>query len=247
MLSNRDGSTTRVVRASHVVAVTIMLLVVPVLVDLVAHPTSIQKRLFAYTAPDTFYYLTVARNIGLHGQFSFDGEHLSNGYHPLWQILAAVPYALHLPGANSPWILAYLLGMALVLQSAALVLWSRVFQRADGTLSWFFVFLPAGVYAIISSPPWLLKTTLQLGNENPGEGAQPVYGSLWSYLNGMETSLALFFFAWVSWLATRKRPLERPCLRRSYACRGQKVFATHGSNAQNVRQRRSPTPPLFEY
>jgi hypothetical protein len=208
---SRSESTVRESRSSRIVlAATIMLLVVPVLVDLAFCSTSAQKRLFAYAAPDTFYYLTVARSIGLHGQFSFDGEHLSNGYHPLWQVLTAIPYALHFPGANTPWILAYLLGMALMLQSATLALWSRIFRRADETLSWLFVGLPAGVYSTLICPVWLQRTPEQLNQANLGEGAQPVYGSLWNYLNGMETSLVLFFFACLSWLITQERPLERP-------------------------------------
>jgi hypothetical protein len=193
-----------------VLGLTLTLLIVPVLLDLFFCPTSVQKRLFAYSAPDTFYYLTVARNIGLHGHFSFDGEHLSNGYHPLWQVIVAIPYALRVISANSTWILAILLGIEVVLQSFALWFWSRTFRRPDGTLSWLFVGLPAGLYALIVCPAWLTRSIEGLGKENLGEGVQPVYGSLWSYFNGMETSLVLFFFALVSYLATREKPLARP-------------------------------------
>lgn len=193
-----------------VFGLTLALLIAPVLTDLAFSRTPIQKRLFAYSAPDTFYYLTVARNIGLHGHFSFDGEHLSNGYHPLWQVMTAIPYALRLVSANSPWILAALLGMEFVLQSLALWFWSRTFRRPDGSLSWLFVGLPAGLYALIVSPAWLTRSIEGLGKENLGEGVQPVYGSLWSYLNGMETSVVLFFYALVAYLATRERPLARP-------------------------------------
>ncbi|SEG70545.1 hypothetical protein SAMN05421819_4445 [Bryocella elongata] len=33
---------------------------------------------------DFYYYATVARNLALHGRSTFDGIHLTNGYHPLW-------------------------------------------------------------------------------------------------------------------------------------------------------------------
>ncbi len=193
-----------------VLASTITILILPILLDLALSPLSLQQRLFSYAAPDTFYYLTVARNIGLWGRFSFDGEHLSNGYHPLWQILTALPYALHLPRANSPWVLAYLVGMTLAAQSLALSFLARVFRRTDGTLSWLFVFMPAGMYALCVSPIWLSLTAKQLADQNPSEGAQPVYGTLWSYINGMETSLVLLFFSIVLWLAMRARTLDRP-------------------------------------
>lgn len=210
MQSNEVGTPTQSRQGLIVTVTTILLLIVPVLADLLRHTTSLQKRLFAYAAPDTFYYLTVARNIGLHGKSSFDGEHLSNGYHPLWQLLTAIPYALRLPGTNSPWVLAYLLLMTMALQSLALGLWSRLFRRPDGSLSWFFAFFPAGVFALLSSPAWLTQSQLELNAANLGEGAQPVYGSLWAFLNGMETSLTLATFAWVAWLFHQKKPLEKP-------------------------------------
>lgn len=39
---------------------------------------------------DFFYYAQVARNLALHGTSSFDGTHLTNGYHPLWLLILTV-------------------------------------------------------------------------------------------------------------------------------------------------------------
>ncbi len=36
---------------------------------------------------DFFYYAQVARNLAFHGISSFDGTHLTNGYHPLWLLI----------------------------------------------------------------------------------------------------------------------------------------------------------------
>ena len=36
---------------------------------------------------DFFYYAQVARNLAFHGTSSFDGAHLTNGYHPLWLLV----------------------------------------------------------------------------------------------------------------------------------------------------------------
>lgn len=39
---------------------------------------------------DFFYYAQVARNFALHGVSTFDGIHLTNGYHPLWMLALAL-------------------------------------------------------------------------------------------------------------------------------------------------------------
>lgn len=39
---------------------------------------------------DFFYYAQVARNFALHGVSTFDGTHLTNGYHPLWMLVLAL-------------------------------------------------------------------------------------------------------------------------------------------------------------
>jgi hypothetical protein len=49
---------------------------------------------------DDFYYgLVVARNLALHGVSTFDGVHLTNGYHPLWVLTLAALYRV-LPGKS---------------------------------------------------------------------------------------------------------------------------------------------------
>ena len=46
------------------------------------------ERLLLYSVPDdAFYYFTIARNIWRTGLISFDGQRLSNGFHPLWMLL----------------------------------------------------------------------------------------------------------------------------------------------------------------
>ena len=39
---------------------------------------------------DFFYYAQVARNVAFHGLSTFDGTHLTNGYHPLWLLILTV-------------------------------------------------------------------------------------------------------------------------------------------------------------
>jgi hypothetical protein len=41
----------------------------------------------AFYDDDLFYYLRVAKNLVDHHQSTFDGSHLTNGYHPLWMLV----------------------------------------------------------------------------------------------------------------------------------------------------------------
>lgn len=43
---------------------------------------------------DFFYYLQIARNLATHGLSTFDGIHLTNGYHPLWLLVITAIYKL---------------------------------------------------------------------------------------------------------------------------------------------------------
>src|SRR2546427_12813482 len=52
---------------------------------------------FIGAGDDAFYYYKIAQNIaGGHGP-TFDGEHMTNGYHPLWMGFAVATFYL-LPG-----------------------------------------------------------------------------------------------------------------------------------------------------
>lgn len=52
--------------------------------------------LLGFYQDDFFYYLKVAENLALHGISSFDGIHLTNGYHPLWLLtLTLLRWRLH--------------------------------------------------------------------------------------------------------------------------------------------------------
>ncbi len=138
------------------------------------------KRVFSYFAADAFYYLTVARNLALHGSLSFDQERATNGFHPLWQFLTALLYkltsALGLPD-SAFLVLVFLACLALL--GLALVVLASCFRQALGRVPTAFPFLPVGIYALATWP------------------IESQYGSLWSFANGMESSLAILAFAWV--------------------------------------------------
>lgn len=192
----------RVVRRSRrVLVATVALTVLPVLVDLLAGGT---RRLFSYTAADAFYYLVVARNWARHGFPSFDGHHATNGFHPLWGLLetalTGLGNLLHLGSHGVLW-LVILVQLAMVAVTVALL--AKVLIAGHGYLSRWFVLLPFGAYAVLFTPVWLWAGALEHRGVNPLEGPMPLYGTLWSDVNGMETPLTVLLFAAVLWLVVR--------------------------------------------
>lgn len=87
--------------------------------------------LLARVVPDdTFYYLTIARNVAETGQFSFDNLSATNGFHPLWQ-LALVPIALL---KLSPELsLRIVLILLAVLEGVTIVCTYRIIERLGGS------------------------------------------------------------------------------------------------------------------
>jgi hypothetical protein len=184
-----------------VCALTVALLCAPVLVDLTRSPA---RHAFGYVAADTFFYLTVARNIARHGIPSFDGVHPTNGFHPLWQGACSVVYfiAERLGLADYVVLFAVLLGLALV--AAGVVFIALAFEKS-GALSPTFLILPVGVYALLNVPVWSNRclTDPNADSWNFIEGRLPLLGTLWSYANGMESGLVLFCFGLLAFLYTR--------------------------------------------
>jgi hypothetical protein len=137
------------------------------------------QRVFGYFAADSFYYLTVARNLASGFGASFDGEYTTNGFHPLWQLYTALLYALtSLAGLGES---AFLVGVflsSLLLIALATALLGSCFRLALGRVPAAFPILPVGLYALSTG------------------SLQPLYGSLWSFANGMETGATLAAFAW---------------------------------------------------
>ena len=66
--------------ARAIIVVTLLCFCIPVVCDLALSGPSGP---FHYFASDTFYYLTVARNIAQLGSATYDQSHLVNGFHPL--------------------------------------------------------------------------------------------------------------------------------------------------------------------
>jgi hypothetical protein len=137
------------------------------------------ERVFGYFAADSFYYFTVARNLASGMGASFDGEYTTNGFHPLWQLYTALLYAVNsLAGLSESTFLVGVFLSSLLLIVLATALLGCSFRLALGRVPAAFPVFPVGLYALSTA------------------SLQPLYGSLWSYANGMETGVTLAAFAW---------------------------------------------------
>lgn len=169
-------------------AVTGLLVALPIIVDLLANGAT---RVFFYFAGDTFYYLTVARNFGHTGQFTFDQEHPTNGFHPLWQILTGLLYRaanmLALPDGS--WEIVLVLLVSLLLVATSMVVLGAAFIRCRGRVPLSFVLLPIG-YGLLTFPA----------------GTQ--YNSAWSFVNGMESGPVLLSYALIAMVAVDRNFLS---------------------------------------
>lgn len=183
---------------------TLAVLVAPILAD-VLHGGG--PRLFGYTAADTFYYLVVGRNVGLEGVIGSDGERPSNGFHPLWQAAVSLVYVLRLPGHGTHFDLAWLLTFELVLLGAGVWFLAQAFRRPDGSLTALFPLLVPGAFGLLVAPVWLSVPVATIASQNSEEGPLPLYGSWWSFANGMESSSSVAAFCLLLWLWVA-RPLE---------------------------------------
>lgn len=183
-------------RAGWILALTVSLFAAPILVDLLVEP----RRAFVYLAMDAFYYLRVARNHHHLGIFSYDGERLTNGYHPLWQWLLSPIYG-GLEAIGEPWLLPALVLVGAAMIAGALVLLGAAWLRLEGRLSPLFPLVVPGVAALLATP--LYEPASDRPEFATPETARTVYTTLWSYANGMESPLVLLLFGAGVWLYAR--------------------------------------------
>jgi len=128
-----------------IILATCLLLALPVLADLAEDPV---RRPFGYAAADTFYYLSVARNIALHGSVSMDGSHPTNGFHPLWQmVVAAATARALLHRASAALLLTILASLAFLI--AAVWIIGQTLLRTSRAIPFLFLAYPSA-----STPCW---------------------------------------------------------------------------------------------
>jgi hypothetical protein len=67
--------------------VPIAILVAYVLVSAVSFWTSGERKLIDFFDDDAYYYFRIARNVVNEGKLTFDGQSITNGFHPLWLVV----------------------------------------------------------------------------------------------------------------------------------------------------------------
>jgi hypothetical protein len=158
------------------IALAVLATALPPLVDLAWNGW---RRVFTYLAADTFYYLTVARNLVEHGALTFDQEHATNGFHPLWQLLTAAFYGLSRGlGLPEPAFVVLVFVCCLALLALGVVQIGEALRMGRGRVPALLPLLPVGLYALCMF------------------SLEPRYGTLWSFANGMESALAFAAFGW---------------------------------------------------
>jgi hypothetical protein len=145
---------------------------------------------FDYFAADAFVYLSIAANSHA-GFYTFDGVHATNGFHPLWQmLLQGLFQALGIGTAKEIQL------VAVFWLSVALVAAGGVFA-ARATLRW-----SGSLLAALLTFPGLFGVAMLLCGWPAG--------TMWSYMNGMESPASLFFFGLL--LLHLSRPGAEPML-----------------------------------
>ena len=143
-------------------------------------------------AGDAFYYLDIAhRSLGFHG-FTFDGQYITNGFHPLWEYLLLLLGRLHLADFSHP---AAALLPVYYTNLVLLALGAAAFCAAATR------YLQHQTLALLVASPGLLWLVTAL--------VDPSFCSTWAYLNGMESALALACFA-AAFLTFRDEDLTLP-------------------------------------
>ncbi len=129
---------------------------------------------FRLFASDAFYYLALARRSVEAGFFTFDGEHPTNGFHPLWGALLRGLFQLCGGDPQAGLLAASGLSAALLaLGAGMLAVAARRRLAASGLV--LLGLVPGALYLLL--PP-----------------IRPTYLSLWSFANGMESALSLVAF-----------------------------------------------------
>ncbi len=130
------------------------------------------KAAFQYFAGDAFYYLAVARHSVGAGFFTFDGQHATNGFHPLWQWLLTALFSLpSLHDQPAQIQTTFFLSIALVsigiglTSAAAYALTRNTALALLGTVP--------GLFYVLMSP------------------VEPQFGNPWAFANGMESPLTI--------------------------------------------------------
>jgi hypothetical protein len=121
---------------------------------------------------DSYHYLTIARKAQLAHIYTYDGVHVTNGFHPLWEyFLRAMFYVLNLQTHDAQAIAA--MTAALIATTLGIILASKAVIRLTNRYFLALLLVPGLFYMVI--------------------GVHVRTLSMWSALDGMESAFSLLF------------------------------------------------------
>jgi len=131
-----------------------------------------------------------------------DGSHPTNGFHPLcrWWSPPATAQRTFLHRPSSALLFTILASLAFLI--AAVWIIGQTFLRTSRAIPFLFLGLPFGLYALLLLPQWATDPDV-IARAGGGEGPLPLYGTLYSFANGMESGITIFAFAVLAWTFVR--------------------------------------------
>lgn len=146
---------------------------------------------FGYLSADAFIYLSVAANSHF-GAYTFDGTHLTNGFHPFWQMLLQAVFQVF-GIASKTYQIAVSFWLSVALVTAGGILTAQAVLRWTGSFAASLLLFPGlfGIAMLVCGWP---------------------VGTMWHFLNGMESPASLLFFGLTLFYLSRFNdlPVARP-------------------------------------
>jgi hypothetical protein len=161
---------------------------------IVAFATIGWRFLFNLLAADSMYYMGIANNWIKFGFPTFDGEQITNGFHPLWELLLAGIFWI--AGVHNHYQLYVTVALSFTFVLASLTFLGSLAIRhlgvAKGTTGILLMF--PGAYTLLANPT-------SRTSDAPG-----VHYRLepWSAINGMESTLSLALWSLAIYLLVRR-------------------------------------------
>ena len=150
---------------------------------------------FNLLAADSMYYLGIANNWVKFGFPTFDGEQITNGFHPLWELLLAGIFFIS--GVPNHYQLYVSVALSLIFVFASLALLGSLAIRhlgfirgATGILLMF-----PGAYTLLCNPE---------SRDFPADPGVLYRLEPWSAINGMESTLSLASWSLMLYLIVRR-------------------------------------------
>jgi hypothetical protein len=118
-----------------------------------------------FMADDAFYYFQVAKNLAVGLGSTFDGVHVTNGYHPLWLLISAAAFRV-VGGSDAALMILYALQVTMLVVSALfLYLGLREIDRLAAVLTFALFLASTAIGGVLfvgmeSAPAFLLASWL---------------------------------------------------------------------------------------